>query len=504
MSLKKLKKQTLGGIKWGIIDKAFNISIQLIIGVVLARLLPPEDFGLIGLAMIIVGFSQIAVDLGLGPALIQKKDITERHVRVCFTTSFLLGILVALIVYFSSPLLAVFLGSVKVKPIIEALSILFIFKGLEIASYSVLQKKLNFKIIFYKNFACSLCYGVLTIVLALNGYGVWSLVIGNITNNVLGFVINYAMVRHSIVPLWSKKELKDLSHFGVGMTINKVFNYFALQGDFFFIGRILGPYTLGIYTRAYNLMQMPTKQFVMVLSNVVFPAASVIQNDELRTRLLFERAIKMISFVLTPLCFLMVVLAPEIILGVYGEKWHEAIVPLQILSIVGFLRGTYNLGGAFLRAKGLVYKLFISNVVYGVTMILGVWIGATYFSLKVACLAVCFSIVAIWLLVMYFNAKELSLKLGDILKFHLPGVVLGIITVGGVYFSKFYINYLFEGHYLIILFVSGVLWLLFSFLTLRFIPNKLFMGIPLEFKEVILNSRINEKVKKVISKMFRL
>src|SRR5699024_5947311 len=130
--------------------------------------------------------------------------------------------------------------------------------------------------------------------------------------------------------------------FGTGITINRIFNYFALKGDYFFVGRILGAYSLGIYTKAYNLMQLPTSQFVRILSNVLFPAASAIQDDNERTRKVFLKSIGVVSFIMTPICFMIVVLAPNIIVGIYGAKWAEAVVPLQILGCVGFLRATYN------------------------------------------------------------------------------------------------------------------------------------------------------------------
>lgn len=279
-----LKKRTIGGFKWATIERGASVIVQFIIGVVLARLLPPEDFGLIGLAMIIVGFSQIAVDLGLGPALIQRKNITERHVRVCFTTSALLGITIAIIVFLIAPFIAKILGTAKVIPIVKAFSLLFIFRGLQISSFSLLQKKMNFKALFFVNILKSSVYGVLTIILALRGWGVWSLVIGNIAKDIVSLSVNYFFARHSIIPLLAIKELKDLSHFGVGMTINKIFNYFALRGDYFLIGRILGPYSLGIYTKAYRMMHLPGQQVINILSKVLFPAASVIQDDKKKSK----------------------------------------------------------------------------------------------------------------------------------------------------------------------------------------------------------------------------
>jgi PST family polysaccharide transporter len=495
-----IKKYTLGGIRWGMVDRGVNVIVQFIIGVILARLLPPKDFGLIGLAMIVVGFSQIAVDLGLGPALIQKKEITERHVRTCFSISSILGILIAIVTYFLAPLIATVLGTDQVIPIVQALSLLFVFKGLEITSFSLLTKKLDFKAIFYVNLIKAIIYGIITVFLALRGWGVWSLVIGNIIKNMVSLCLNFSLIRHSIIPLLGQQELKDLSRFGTGMTINKVFNYFALQGDFFLVGRLLGPYPLGIYTRAYNLMQMPTTQFISILSNVLFPATSVIQHDNAKTRRFFIKAMEIVSFITTPICFIIVVLAPEIIVGIYGRKWTDAIVPLQILSLAGFLRASYNVGGAFLRAKGLVYNLFLGNLIYGISMLIGVWIGAKFFGLVGASVAVCIAITLIWVCIMYFNSKSVGLELLQIFKIHLPGFILGVIAMILLFIVKTILIYFIDSP-LAVLLICLPLALLLTVFLVRILPNKLLMDTPNQLKSMMKDLRIAPKFKQVVLKI---
>jgi PST family polysaccharide transporter len=408
--------------------------VQFIIGVVLARLLPPEDFGLLGLAMIVVGFGSLFVKLGLGPALIQRQKLTDRHVRVAFTVSALAGggLCVALIA--GAPAAAWILEDARVTPILQVLAVSFVMGGLQVPSQALLQKRLDFQRIFYISISKNVTYGITSIALAIAGVGVWSLVFGNLARRTVNLVLNYASVQHRIKPLLAMKELKHLARFGAGMSMASIFNYVALQGDYFVIGRVLGAHVLGLYSRAYSLMQMPTQRFVSVLSGVLFPAASRIQGNDTRFRSAYVRTLKIIAFVTLPIMVLLVIIAPELIVGVYGEKWSGAIVPLQILGAFGLFRASYNGAASFLKAKGWVYQLLGCQITYGTVLVTTTWTCAHYFGLAGAAWAVGGSIVLMWAMVMYFGAKASRLSFGDVVKTLQPGfvisMILGVLTFG--------------------------------------------------------------------------
>lgn len=481
-SKENLKQKALSSSGWGFLDKGISIFVQFIIGIVLARLLPPSDFGLIGLAMIVVGFGQIFVNLGLGSALIQKQNITERHVRVVFTISVIAGIILALLVLAGAPLAAIVLDNENVTPIIRSLSIIFVIGGFQIPSQALLKKELDFRHIFYVSLAQSILYGVVSTTLALAGFGVWSLVIGTILQRFISLLGSYRYVQHSIKPLIARKELSDLIHFGSGMTLNGIFNYFALQGDYFMVGRLLGANALGLYSKAYSLMQMPTRRFVSVLSNVLFPAASKIQDDPRRLRNVFLKTMRTIAFITIPICLLLIIIAPELIIGLYGEDWRGAITPLQILAGFGVLRAMYNAGGSFLRAKGWVYKLFWANFAYGVIMIIGVWIGVQQYGLAGAAWAVGVAIFVIWYIIMDLNCRTMSIKRVEILKTLVPGLWVGALTALPAALAKglillYFPNYLIR---LVILVIMGLIFLLLSILLL---PQRMLYFMPYELME---------------------
>jgi PST family polysaccharide transporter len=492
-----LKQKAVSSTAWGFLDKGSNVVVSFIIGIVLARLLPPSDFGLIGLAMIVVGFGQIFVNLGLGPALIHKQDITQRHIRVVFTTSVIASIILALVVYLGAPLASVILDSNQVKPIVEALSVIFIIAGLQIPSRAILTKRLDFKHLFYVSLTKSVLYGIVTITLALMGFGVWSLVIGNIFQRLVSLIGSYWFVRHSIKLLFAKKELSELFHFGSGMTLTGIFNYFALKGDYFIIGRLLGAEMLGFYTKAYNLMQAPTTQFVHVLSNVLFPTASKIQKDNERLQAIFLKSMRTIAFVVLPVCLLIVVIAPELIVGLYGAKWQATVLPLQILGGFGVLRAMYNAAASFLRAKGWVYPLFYAQIAYGLAMVVGVWLGAKWYGLTGATIAVGLSILIMWLLQMEMNARAIKISRAKILRTLVPGLIIGITTSLSTAFVRVILQgYVSSQLFLLILLLAFCLASLI--ISILVIPSKYLAFLPEEFLDIIADYVPESKTKYII------
>lgn len=497
-----LKQQAVNSSGWGFVDKGSNVVVQFIIGIVLARLLPPSVFGLIGLALIVVGFGQIFVNLGLGSSLIQKQGITQRHVRVIFTISVIAGIFLTVIIFWGAPLGTIILNSKNVTPILKVLSVVFIFAGLQIPSQALLKKRLDFKHLFYVSFAKNIIYGVLTISLALTGFGVWSLVIGNIFRRVISLAGSYWYVRHNIKPLFAKKEFFDLIHFSSGITLSSIWNYFARQGDFFMIGRLLGANALGLYTRAFSLMEKPTTQFVHVLSNVLFPTASRIQDDSKRLRNIFLKTMRVIAFITIPLCTLIVILAPQIIVGLYGENWRGSIIPLQILGGFGIFRAMYNTAAVFLKAKGWVYPIFYTQIIYGSTMLLGVWLGAKWFGLNGATAAAGGSIVIMWALQMELNARATKIKRSKIFSTLIPGLIIGISTGLPALLFKLAIKNYFTSK-LLVLILTLLLSLIILILSIIIIPQKYLSYIPNEFLDIVHNYVPKQK-SKYISKFENL
>ena len=435
---RRLRQRTVAGVGWKFASVAVSFVSQFAIGVVLARLLPPEDFGLLGLAMIVVGFGNVFVNLGLGPALEQRQKLEERHVRVAFTVSVLSGLALCALVYAAAPYAARFLGDGRITKILEVLSLSFVLSGFYTVSAALLRRRLDFRRLMVVEVISSVVgYGGLAVALAFMDFGVWSLVYAALLQRLLSVVVAYGFVRHAARPLFSAQETKDLASFGAGISLASVFNYFALQGDYFVVGRVLGPGPLGLYTRAYTLMTLPTSRFVQSLGSVLFPAMSKVQHDPGRFRRAYLDSLSVMSFVTIPILAALVALAPELVAGIYGEKWMGAVAPLQILGCFGAFRAMYNGAASFLRAKGWVYRILLCQVVYGTCMLVGTWQGAIHLGLEGVAGAVGLAITVMWACVIYFSSQATHTRLSQVLMTMVPGGVLAAPLVAACLACKY-------------------------------------------------------------------
>lgn len=425
-----LRERTVAGISWRFLTVVIQFVLQFGVGVLLARLLPPEDFGLVGLALIVIGFGRIVNDLGLAESIIQRDELSERHVRVGFTCSVVLGLGLAALMYGIAPVAATFLGDLRVTPLLRFIGITFFFSGFGVIGEALLRRKLHFKqLMVVELISYGLGYGGVAIALALNGFGEWSLAWGHLVQKILNSLLAYGAVRHSIWPLLARREFMQLAGFGAGSSLLKIFNYVALQGDYFVIGRVLGAGPLGLYTRAYQLMQKPLNYTGHVLSSVLFPAVSRIQHQQERVKAVYGKAISITTMIVLPSMIMLVVLAPEIVIGLYGEKWSGTIIPLQVLAGFGIFRTTYHIAGAFVKARGFIYRLFFLQVIYAGSVIGGAWLGAIYGGINGAALAVGLAIVVMYLLVVTTANIITTTRVSVFLKMHLPAIIVSTPTL---------------------------------------------------------------------------
>lgn len=425
-----LRSRTIAGINWRFLTVVVQFALQFGIGVLLARLLPPEDFGLVGLALIVIGFGRIINDLGLAESIIQRDELSDRHIRVGFTFSVVLGGLLAVGMYGIAPIAATFLGDARVTPLLRFIGISFFFSGFGIAGEALLRRRLHFKqLMVVELISYALGYGGVAITLALNGFGEWSLAWGHLVQRILNSLLAYGAVRHPLRPLAARKEFKQLASFGAGSSLLQIFNYVALQGDYFVVGRVLGAGPLGLYTRAYQLMQKPLNYTAHVLSSVLFPAVSRIQYQEERVRAVYSKAISATTMIVLPSMIMLVVLAPEIVIGLYGENWAGTIIPLQVLAGFGIFRTTYHIAGAFVKARGFIYRLFFLQVIYAGSVIGGAWLGAVWGGINGAAVAVGLAITLMYVMVVTTANLITSTRLKAFLRMHLPALIVSTPTL---------------------------------------------------------------------------
>jgi O-antigen/teichoic acid export membrane protein len=395
-----LTRRTASGVSWQVLASLIKAVSSFAFGIVLARLLPPEDFGIIGIAMIATGLVQVVSSLGLGTALIQRREIDDVHVRVCHTLSFLSAVLFTLILFGVAGPIAAYFNEPRVAPVLRLLSLGSVLAGFSTTAAALLTRRLAFKTTVKIELVASILgYGAVAVTLAALGYGYWSLVGGMLTQAGLASLLMYAAQPHSLRPLISIPVIRDMAGFSFGVSLTTLANYAALKGDYFVIGRLMNAASVGYYTRAYALMELPLVLFGSAVSRVLFSAAARVQEDLERFRRAYLTTISLAFAISLPVSLAMAILASELIAVLYGETWIPAVPALQILSVFGMFRMTYNTASAFVWARGQAYRLLGASVVYGFLVVGASWWGATRGGLAGVAWGVGVAITVMWLLV---------------------------------------------------------------------------------------------------------
>ena len=422
-----LSERTSKALAWRFISTLSNFTLRFVVGVILARLLPVEAFGLLGLARIFTGFASVISTAGIAPALVQRKDLNSNHVRVGFTLSVIAGILVTAFVWLCAPLAAVVLKNDAVIPILRLISLSFLFSSFGVTARALLKKELDFRKLFWVGI-CSygLGYAVVGLTLGILGYGVWALAWASVCQSLVASGVLLIIATHPLRPKLTVIEARQLLHFGVGMSLTRVVNYAARNGDYFVAGRWLGSEALGLYSRAYQLMIMPIGQFTMALTSVLFPAYAEIQDEKDRLRKAYLGCVSVIALAVFPVLTGMAVVAQELICVLFGSKWVGAVTAFQILCVAGSFRSIYTLGDAIARAKGAVYNQFHRHLLYAVTIF-----AACFFCRHWGIEGLAAGVV-VAVLVIYFLMAQLSLKLigcswSEFFRAQIPGLIIATI-----------------------------------------------------------------------------
>jgi Membrane protein involved in the export of O-antigen and teichoic acid len=351
---------------------------NLLITAILARLLLPEDFGLVGMSLIIIGLVSLINESGLATAIVQRKELEELHLFTAFWTNIATGILLYIGTFFLSPFIADFFKTEAVELVIKVAAISFMISSITIVHRSLLSRNLEFKTIAKTEIAGSLISGFIALYLALSGFGFWSLVAKNLINDLV--VVSLTLLIYPWKPAikFSRDKFNDLFGFGFNVIGGNMLNYFRQNLDYIIIGRVMGAELLGYYTLAYTLAVFPAVKVIPVITRVIFPAFSLLQDDNVRFRKGYMKLVSALSFFIMPALVGLAIVAPELIILVYGEKWAPTIIPLQILCIVGLIEATSQTTKSVFYAKGIPgteLKLNVAKIVISTCVIL---LGSSY------------------------------------------------------------------------------------------------------------------------------
>jgi O-antigen/teichoic acid export membrane protein len=428
---RNLAQRTVVGVLWTGLSKGAEEVLQLVALIVLARLLSPSEFGLFAATMVVIKFSAIFAGIGVAPAIVQRPSLDDRHVRVGFTLSVLLGLAVAAVVWGGAHTIAELFRIPDLAPVLRAACIVFVWQGCSMVAQALAQRALRFRWLAVVD-ACALAAGFVLAgpLLAWQGYGVWALVGALLTQNFVRMVLLLAGQPHLKRPLLERRAIGELLYFGGGFTLARIGNYLATQADRLVVGRWLGAPTLGLYSLACQFVTAPAYLVGQVLDRVLFATMARVQFEPARLTRAYRSGISVCALLVLPSSVVTVLVAPEIVLVLLGTKWAGVVEPLQVLAFAMLLRTSYKISDSVARATGAVYARAWRQWLYAGAIALGAFIGRLWGLEGVAA-----GVVAA-LALNYFMMAHLSLRLTGMnwsafAAAHLPALALaGVIGCG--------------------------------------------------------------------------
>jgi O-antigen/teichoic acid export membrane protein len=417
----------VSGLSWQFISVLLQGCAQLISLAVLARLLLPGDFGLIGAATVVVGIGALFSQLGFAPALVRIPSMTPRHLQAALVGMFGIGAAAAVTLYSVAPFIAVFFRMPDLENVLRATTVVFVVAPFGAVSEALLQRDMRFRDLMLVNaLSYTAGFAAVAISLAAYGAGVWALVGGLIGQKLLE-VLLLLRVR-PLRFLWCVPvgEMIELGRFGVGFTLARFLNYMANEGDYVVVGRWLDAVSLGLYTRAYQLMLLPAKYLGRVLEKVMFPAMAAIQHDKARLSRLLLDGTAAVALVTVPTSVWMLVHADSIVRVALGEGWEAVTRPFIILCIGITFRTAYKLGDSVAKAAGAVYARSVREAGYAFLVIGGSIIGVRWGIAGVA------SAVLIAIAVNYVSAAHQALAIVGATWRQYFRVQVGGLTLGAI------------------------------------------------------------------------
>jgi O-antigen/teichoic acid export membrane protein len=423
-----LTHHTVAGIMWMSYGKAAFFVLQLIVLGVLARLITPAEFGVVSAALVVIGFSAVASQMGLGPALVQRPILERRHIDTAFTTAFLLGLVLGAVIWLGADWAAGFLRMPQVKPVLRVLAWVFPLNGLGTVGQALLGRELRFSWLANLDVVSyGIGYGLVGIVTALLGWGVWALVAAQIAQSLARTTILLWKHPPSLRPILEWQALKELAYFGGGFTVARIANYVALNGDNLIVGRMLGAAPLGYYGRAYSLMSAPAYAFGTVLDQVLFPAMAKVQHDPSRLGAAYRRGVALIALMVMPMSAAIILLAPEVIRVALGAKWGAVVVPFQILGLGMLFRTSYKMSDSIARSTGAVYRRAWRQILYAGLVVTGAWIGSRW-GIEGVSWGALFALTVNFLLMAGLGLRVASLSWRRFWDAHRPAVLLTLLS----------------------------------------------------------------------------
>lgn len=332
-----LKSKTIHGLSWSFLESIGLRGVQFAFGIALARLLIPEQFGLIAMLTFFMAVAQSFLDSGFGAALIQKRDATQTDICSVFYFNIVVGLAAAGLLCLVAPWIAIFYNQPILTPLIRLLSLTLVINSIGLIQNTILTRQINFKTLTKVSLIASLLSGIIGVTMAVAGFGVWSLAVQQVSSTFFRTVFLWFLNAWRPALIFSLKSLREMFSFGSRLLasglLNQIFDNIYLLA----IGKLFSATDLGFFTSAKTLQELPSQTLSRIVDRVTFPVFSIIQDDPARLKKALKKALTFLVFINFPIMIGLVAIARPLVLVLLSEKWAESIPYLQLLSFLGLL-----------------------------------------------------------------------------------------------------------------------------------------------------------------------
>lgn len=427
-----LKQKTVSGLIWSFVDNIASLGISFIIGIILARLLRPNDFGLIGMISIFIAISQSFIDSGFRQSLIRKQNCTPIDYSTVFYFSVVVGIFFYFLLFVCAKWISVFFQEPILKDLIRVLGLGLVINSFTIIQSTLLTKDIDFKLQAKISVIASVISGTISIYLAYRGWGVWSLVVLTLVK----YTINLLLLSYwcKWKPIWcfSIKSLKELFSFGSKLLVSGLIDTIYRNVYYIVIGKYFTAVELGYYTRADQFQSLPSSNIQTIIGRVSYPVLLTIQNDIPRLREAYKKIIRSTMLITFVLMLGMAAIARPMIYTLIGEKWEPCVIYLQMLCMVGMFYPLHAINLNMLEVQGrsdLFLHLEIIKKILAVPIVI---IGIVW-GIKIMILGMMVNTLIAYYLNSYWSGRFIGYSFYTQLKDILPSLLLAIVMSAVVF-----------------------------------------------------------------------
>ncbi len=467
-----LKQKTVSGVLWSSVEQFTSSGIQFIVGIVLARLLSPKEFGLIGMITIFIAVSESFIRSGFSEALIRKKNCTQTEYSTVFLFNLSVGLIFFSALFISAQAIAKFFKEPELKVLIRVLAFVLIIDSLTIIQRTILSKRVDFRLLTRISIFASGGSGIIAIIMAWKGFGVWSLVALTITKQALNSILLWLWNKWRPSREFSKKAFKELFGFGSKLLISGLIDTIYKNIYYLIIGKYFSAKELGFYTRANNFSNFPSNTITNIMSRVTYPVLAQMQDDPILLKAGYRKLIRSIMLITFVLMFGLAAVAEPLVIILIGEKWRPSVVYLQLLCFASMLYPLHALNLNMLKVQGRS-DLFLKLEIIKKSLAIPVIFMGIFFGIKIMIVGVIFNSLIAYYLNSYWSGKYIGYSMKNQVRDILPSFFLAVLMLvvvsilGYVLNSSYFIK-------LIIQILAGAVFV-FLFCEISGIPDYIYI-----------------------------